>query len=231
MVNPFKEEKQGYAPALASARRRPSCGKNSLRWNNSNWWAASMVSSHEPPASAAVLCSKFSVFRSKSGQLAGKLSGGMKRRLNLALALVHDPEILVLDEPEAGLDPQSRVLVREYIRSLASHKTVILTTHNMDEAERLADRVAIIDHGRLLVVDKPGDLMHTVGEGDVLEVDVSEESQPGSASASLLVPGIAQRFSASVSTINHTLIAARSRVDRAYAGTAPGFARGGRENI
>jgi ABC-2 type transport system ATP-binding protein len=130
----------------------------------------------------------------------------MKRRLNLALALVHDPEILVLDEPEAGLDPQSRVLVREYIRSLASHKTVILTTHNMDEAERLADRVAIIDHGRLLVVDKPGDLMQTVGEGDVLEVDVSEESLPGSASGSLLAPSIAQRFSASLSTINHTLI-------------------------
>jgi ABC-2 type transport system ATP-binding protein len=109
----------------------------------------------------------------KRSKLAGTLSGGMKRRLNLALALVHDPDLIILDEPEAGLDPQSRVLVREHIRSLAHHKTVILTTHNMDEAERLASRVAIIDHGKLLVVDTPEKLKHTVGEGDVLEVEVS----------------------------------------------------------
>jgi len=108
----------------------------------------------------------------KSDQLAATLSGGMQRRLNLALALVHDPEILVLDEPEAGLDPQSRVLVREYIRSLARHKTIILTTHNMDEAERMADRVAIIDNGKLLVLDTPEALKRTVGQGDVLELEV-----------------------------------------------------------
>jgi ABC-2 type transport system ATP-binding protein len=141
----------------------------------------------------------------KADHLAGELSGGMKRRLNLALALVHDPEILVLDEPEAGLDPQSRVLVREYIRSLARKKTVILTTHNMDEADRLADRVAIIDHGRLLVIDTPEALKRTVGEGDVLEVDMTDASadsvsNPASASA------IAARFFADVSTINHTLM-------------------------
>ena len=109
----------------------------------------------------------------KKDSLARTLSGGMQRRLNLALALVHDPEILVLDEPEAGLDPQSRVLVREYIKSLAHRKTIILTTHNMDEAERLADRVAIIDRGRLLMVDSPEALKQRVGEGDVLEFEVS----------------------------------------------------------
>jgi ABC-2 type transport system ATP-binding protein len=108
----------------------------------------------------------------KRDQLASTLSGGMQRRLNLALGLVHDPEILVLDEPEAGLDPQSRILVREYIRSLARQKTIILTTHNMDEADRMADRVAIIDHGRLLVLDAPEALKCTVGEGDVLELEV-----------------------------------------------------------
>jgi len=91
----------------------------------------------------------------KRDQRARTLSGGMQRRLNLAMALVHDPEILVLDEPEAGLDPQSRVLVREYVKSLARRKTIILTTHNMDEAERMADRVAIIDHGKLLTLDTP----------------------------------------------------------------------------
>jgi ABC-2 type transport system ATP-binding protein len=108
----------------------------------------------------------------KRNKQAHTLSGGMQRRLNLALALVHDPDILVLDEPEAGLDPQSRVKVREYIRSLARKKTVILTTHNMDEANRLADRVAIIDHGNLLVLDTPTALKDSVGEGDVLEIHV-----------------------------------------------------------
>jgi ABC-2 type transport system ATP-binding protein len=108
----------------------------------------------------------------KGNKLASTLSGGMQRRLNLALALIHDPEILVLDEPEAGLDPQSRVLVREYVRSLARQKTIILTTHNMDEADRMADRVAIIDHGKLLVLDTPEALKRSIGEGDVLELEI-----------------------------------------------------------
>jgi ABC-2 type transport system ATP-binding protein len=113
----------------------------------------------------------------KLNELAGRLSGGMKRRLNLALALVHDPQIVFLDEPEAGLDPQSRVLVRDTIRQLARHKTVVLTTHNMDEAERLADRVAIIDRGRLLVVDTPAALKRELGEGSILEIEI--EPGPG----------------------------------------------------
>ena len=112
----------------------------------------------------------------RGSSLARTLSGGMQRRLNLALALVHDPEIVVLDEPEAGLDPQSRVLVREYIQSLARHKTVILTTHNMDEAQRLADRVAIVDRGKLLVVDSPEELVQRVGQGDVLEIELPPDA-------------------------------------------------------
>jgi ABC-2 type transport system ATP-binding protein len=109
----------------------------------------------------------------KRNQQARYLSGGMQRRLNLAMALVHDPEIVVLDEPEAGLDPQSRLRVREYIQRLAHSKTIILTTHNMDEAERLADRVAIIDHGRLLVLDTPQALKARLGAGDVLEISLN----------------------------------------------------------
>jgi ABC-2 type transport system ATP-binding protein len=110
----------------------------------------------------------------KRHKLAATLSGGMQRRLNLALALVHDPHILVLDEPEAGLDPQSRVLVREFIRAWARQPghSVILTTHNMDEADRMAQRVAIIDHGSLLVVDTPEQLKTRLGEGDVLEIEL-----------------------------------------------------------
>ena len=111
----------------------------------------------------------------KADKLARTLSGGMQRRLNLAMALIHDPEILILDEPEAGLDPQSRINVREYIKTLARKKTIILTTHNMDEAERLADRVAIIDHGELLALDTPEALQHSVGEGDVLEIVLTDK--------------------------------------------------------
>ncbi len=111
----------------------------------------------------------------KSGKLASTLSGGMKRRLNLALALVHDPEILILDEPEAGLDPQSRLLVREYIASLRNAKTIILSTHNMDEADRLSDRIAVMDRGTLLMTDSPDNLKRTVGKGDSLDAEIHFE--------------------------------------------------------
>jgi ABC-2 type transport system ATP-binding protein len=108
--------------------------------------------------------------KDKTNVIASKLSGGMKRRLNICLALIHDPEILILDEPEAGLDPQSRILVRDFIKDFGKEKTIILTTHNMDEADRLADRIAIIDHGKLLLSDTPKNLKKSVGEGDILEL-------------------------------------------------------------
>lgn len=110
----------------------------------------------------------------KKNKLAKTLSGGMQRRLNIALALVHDPELIILDEPQAGLDPQSRVLVRDFIRHMARKKTVILTTHDMDEADRLSDRVAIIDHGKILLVDTPEKLKEKSGLGEVLQVRVNE---------------------------------------------------------
>ena len=103
---------------------------------------------------------------------AGKLSGGMKRRLNICLALIHNPEILILDEPEAGLDPQSRILVREFVKSIGHEKTVILCTHNMDEADRLAHRIAIIDKGQLLKLDTSQNLKKSIGDGDRIEVRV-----------------------------------------------------------
>jgi ABC-2 type transport system ATP-binding protein len=130
----------------------------------------------------------------KRNKQARTLSGGMQRRLNLLMALVHDPEIVVLDEPEAGLDPQSRIKVREYIQSLARKKTVIVTTHNMDEADRVADRVAIIDHGELLVLDTPEALKRSVGEGDVVEIglDGSLDGDRGKQIQEMLAPLVSQ---------------------------------------
>ncbi len=88
-----------------------------------------------------------------------RLSGGQKRRLALAVALVGNPTLVFLDEPTAGMDPQARLATWEIIRDLKHNgATVLLTTHLMDEAERLADRVAIIDHGRLIALDTPGEL-------------------------------------------------------------------------
>lgn len=115
--------------------------------------------------------------KEKAHVRAANLSGGMKRRLNICLALIHNPEIIILDEPEAGLDPQSRIMVREFIKTMGKAKTVILTTHNMDEADRLADRIAIIDHGKLLLLDTPQNLKKTIGEGDILELDVSNANE------------------------------------------------------
>jgi ABC-2 type transport system ATP-binding protein len=110
--------------------------------------------------------------REKKNKLASTLSGGMKRRLNVIMAIVHEPEIVVFDEPEAGLDPQSRIMVRDFIQQTSEEKTVIFTTHNMDEAERISDRVAIIDRGKLLQLDTPEHLKKSIGEGDVLELRI-----------------------------------------------------------
>jgi ABC-2 type transport system ATP-binding protein len=102
-------------------------------------------------------------------------SGGMKRRLNLAVALVHDPPILFLDEPTVGVDPQSRNFIFENIaRMRESGKTIVYTTHYMEEAERLCDRVGIMDHGRLLALDTVENLIAAHGGKSVIVAEGSE---------------------------------------------------------
>jgi lipooligosaccharide transport system ATP-binding protein len=99
------------------------------------------------------------------------LSGGMKRRLTLARALVNDPQLVVMDEPTTGLDPQARHLIWERLRSLtAEGKTLLLTTHFMEEAERLCHRLAIMDHGRIIAQGTPRALIAEHIEPEVLEV-------------------------------------------------------------
>ena len=102
-----------------------------------------------------------------------KLSGGMRRRINIAMATIHNPELIILDEPSEGLDPQSRRLLWDYIlyqKELG--KTIILTTHLMDEADFLSDRVAIINKGKLISLDTPYNLKSSIGEGDIVDISV-----------------------------------------------------------
>ncbi|MFX0097499.1 MAG: ABC transporter ATP-binding protein [Candidatus Hodarchaeota archaeon] len=107
----------------------------------------------------------------KRNERSSKLSGGMKRRLNLAMGLVMNPEIIFLDEPSAGLDPQAARLTWDFIRNLRDQgKTIVLTTHNMREAEELSDRVYIIDNGRIIAHGTPQALRANLGEGEVFDL-------------------------------------------------------------
>ncbi|MEM2021052.1 MAG: ABC transporter ATP-binding protein [Zestosphaera sp.] len=103
-----------------------------------------------------------------------KYSGGMRRRLSLVLALIHDPEMVFLDEPTVGMDPQSRRAVWDLVRGLRNAgKTVFLTTHYMEEAEELCDRVGVIDHGRVIALDTPRRLIAGRGVRNLEEVFIA----------------------------------------------------------
>jgi len=109
--------------------------------------------------------------RDHAKRRAGRYSGGMMRRINLAMALVHDPEIAFLDEPTVGMDPQSRRAVWDFIRELKKqNKTVLLTTHYMEEAEELCDRVGIIDYGKLISLGTPQQLKNQFNARNLEEV-------------------------------------------------------------
>jgi len=113
----------------------------------------------------------------KKDELVSNLSGGMKRRMNIAMATIHNPPILVLDEPSEGLDPQTRRVLWEYIKyQKKMDNTVILTTHLMDEADKLSDRVAIIDHGKLLKLDTPEKLKQMIGKGDKVTIELEDKT-------------------------------------------------------
>jgi lipooligosaccharide transport system ATP-binding protein len=114
---------------------------------------------------------EFSGLESRAGDNIKTLSGGMKRRLTLARALINDPDLIFLDEPTTGLDPQARHLIWERLRQLlAQGKTIFLTTHFMDEAERLCHRLAIIDRGRMIAGGSPRELIAAHIEPQVVEV-------------------------------------------------------------
>ena len=108
-------------------------------------------------------------------------SGGMRRRLEIARGLVHEPKIFFLDEPTTGLDPVSRVAVWEMLSRLKRERdlTILVTTHYMDEADKLCDRIAIVDHGKLVALDSPLKLKASIPGKNILEVSFSTRCPPG----------------------------------------------------
>jgi len=115
----------------------------------------------------------------KAGSYVVKLSGGQKQRLAVACALVGDPQLLFLDEPTTGLDPQSRRQLWEVIGGFRkTGRTVMLTTHYMDEAERLCDRVAIVDHGQIIALDSPAKLIAQLGGENIIDFALTDVAPP-----------------------------------------------------
>ena len=124
----------------------------------------------ERAARASRLIERFQL-ADRADQLVVGFSGGMMQRLSIARAMMHDPEVLFLDEPSAGLDPQTRLLLWELMREYNGRgKTVVLTTHNMEEADTLCERLAIVDHGRMIALGRPEDLKREVPGGYVVHV-------------------------------------------------------------
>src|SRR5437899_10516211 len=111
----------------------------------------------------------------KADAYVGKLSGGQRQRLAVACALVGDPDLLFLDEPTTGLDPQSRRQLWDILRGFrAQGRTIMLTTHYMDEAERLCDRVAVVDHGKVIALGTPAELVAQIGGDHLIEFALND---------------------------------------------------------
>ena len=123
-------------------------------------------------------------------------SGGMAQRLMIARAMMHEPRVLFLDEPTSGLDPQSRLFMWERVRQLREKGvTIVLTTHDMDEAAEMSDRVGIVDHGKLLALDTPSSLIRGLGGQSVLEVTINKatgDTTDEAIAALVAIPGVAR---------------------------------------
>ena len=134
-------------------------------------------SSRERERRADELLEKFKL-TDRATHMVRTFSGGMMQRLSIARAMMHDPEVLFLDEPSAGLDPQTRLLLWETIRDYNRlGKTIVLTTHYMDEADALCDRLAIIDHGKIIAQGTPAELKATIPGGYLLRLRFDHVSE------------------------------------------------------
>jgi ABC-2 type transport system ATP-binding protein len=159
----------------------------------------------------------------RAGDLAKRYSGGMKRRLNIGIGLLHRPKLLILDEPTVGVDPQSRNAILESVEALSgAGMAVLYTTHYMEEAERLCDRIGIIDHGKLIAEGTRQQLVGMVGEGD--QVRLSATGDLARAAAGLAARSRVQRARAADGTIELVVDDASSELPAILADAAAGGA-------
>lgn len=134
------------------------------------------IGSKERHERAEALLAKFKL-TDRANQMVRGFSGGMMQRLSIARAMMHDPQVLFLDEPSAGLDPQTRILLWEIIREYNQlGKTILLTTHYMEEADALCHRLAIVDHGQVIAIGTPGELKRSIPGGYLLRLQFGRRS-------------------------------------------------------
>jgi ABC-2 type transport system ATP-binding protein len=146
----------GWVPQELALYPRLTCGENLAAFGRYHGLSGGKL------AESVDWCLKWAALDDRAGELAKNLSGGMKRRLNMAAGIIHRPRVVLLDEPTVGVDPQSRNRIFEMIEALRNEgAAIVYTTHYMEEAERLCDRVAIIDHGRIIAQDTPEGLVHS----------------------------------------------------------------------
>jgi len=148
------------------------------------------MSHQKSAAKARELIALFKLTEREKSPVA-QLSGGLAQRVQIARAIAHEPQVLFLDEPSAGLDPQTRLALWDIIRELRQRRiTIVLTTHYMEEADALCDRVAIIDHGKILVCDTPGALKSSVGAQKVFELHLQKTETDGLDDRLRHLPGV-----------------------------------------
>ncbi len=148
-------ESLGWVPQELAIYPRLTCRENLTAFGRYHGLAGKQLTE------SVAWCLDWAALQDRAKDLAGKLSGGMKRRLNMAAGIIHRPRVVLMDEPTVGVDPQSRNRIFEMIEALRAQGTAIVyTTHYMEEAERLCDRIAIIDHGRIIALGTKEELVH-----------------------------------------------------------------------
>jgi ABC-2 type transport system ATP-binding protein len=145
----------GWVPQDLAVYPRLTCRENLRSFGRYHGLSASKLDE------SVAWCLEWAALEDRAGEIARNLSGGMKRRLNMAAGIIHRPRVVLMDEPTVGVDPQSRIRIFEMIEALrAAGTSIVYTTHYMEEAERLCDRIAIIDHGRIIALGTNEELVH-----------------------------------------------------------------------
>ena len=154
--SPEAREALGWVPQELAIYPRLMCRENLASFGRYHGLAGSKLTE------AVAWCLKWAALEDRATEIAKNLSGGMKRRLNMAAGIIHRPRVVLMDEPTVGVDPQSRNRIFEMIEALRAQGTaVVYTTHYMEEAERLCDRIAIIDHGHIIAEGTNAELVHS----------------------------------------------------------------------